>query len=151
MSPATDSTDSTNTGSAVGTVERFFAAVEAGDVAELERIYSPDARIWHNDDGAEQGVPDNLRVLRGLHRVVGDLRYEIVRRAEVDGGVFQQHVLHGRLPDGSAVAMPAAMYLQIADGRVRRIEEYLDSAHAAPIRAARTAPTGAAATVAPGS
>jgi ketosteroid isomerase-like protein len=83
--------------------------------------------------------------------VVGDLRYEIVRRAEVDGGVFQQHVLHGRLPDGSAVAMPAAMYLQIADGRVRRIEEYLDSAHAAPIRAARAAPAPPAAAAASGS
>jgi ketosteroid isomerase-like protein len=129
-------------GGAVDTVERFFAAIEAGDVEALEGIYSPDARIWHNDDGAEQAVPDNLRVLRGLHRVVSDLHYEIVRRAEVTGGVFQQHVLHGRLPDGSTVAMPAAMYLEIAGGRVQRIEEYLDSAQAAPIRAARSTQSG---------
>jgi ketosteroid isomerase-like protein len=122
------------------TVERFFAAVEAGDLTALAAIYAPDARIWHNDDGLEQEVPANLRVLRGLHRVVDDLRYEVVRRAEVDGGVFQQHVLHGRLPDGTAVAVPAAIYLGVRDGRVERIEEYLDSAQVSPIKAARPAP-----------
>lgn len=126
--------------SAVETVERFFTALEAGDVDTLTAIYTPDARIWHNDGGGEQGVADNLRVLRGLHRVVSELRYEIVRRVAVEDGVFQQHVLRGWLPDGTEVAMPAAMYLAVAGGRVSRIEEYLDSAQAAPIRAARAVP-----------
>jgi len=30
--------------------------------------------IWHNDDLLEQSVEDNLKVLRGLHRTVSDLR-----------------------------------------------------------------------------
>lgn len=127
---------------AVTVVERFFTALEAGDTDTLTDIYAPDALIWHNDDGGEQGVEDNLRVLRGLHSVVSGLQYEIVRRYAVEDGVFQQHVLRGTLPDGSAVAMPAAMRLVIADGRVTRIEEYLDSAQAAPIRAARRALAG---------
>lgn len=121
------------------TVERFFAALEAGDIDTLTAIYTDDARIWHNDASGEQGVEDNLRTLRGLQQVVTGLHYEIVRRLPVDGGVFQQHVLRGRLPDGTGIAMPAAMYLTVADGRVSRIEEYLDSAQAAPIRAARAA------------
>lgn len=126
-------------GTPVETVERFFAALEAGDVATVAAIYSEDARIWHNDASGEQGVEDNLVVLRGLHQVVSGLRYEIVRRHPVEGGVFQQHVLRGRLPDGTEIAMAAAMYLTVDGGRVRRIEEYLDSAQAAPLRAARAA------------
>ena len=111
----------------------------AGDIATVAAIYSEDARIWHNDASGEQGVEDNLAILHGLHRVVSGLSYEIVRRHGVDGGVFQQHVLRGRLPDGAEIAMPAAMYLTVSGGRVRRIEECLDSAQAAPIRAASSA------------
>ena len=41
-------------------VIRFFAALEAGDIAALRGIYSPDAVIWHNDDLIEQPVEENL-------------------------------------------------------------------------------------------
>lgn len=133
MTPAAGGED------AIATVERFFAALEAGDTDLLATIYTPDARIWHNDASGEQGVEDNLKVLRGLHAVVSGLHYDIARRMPMDGGVVQQHVLRGTLPDGSQVAMPAAMFLYVEDGRVKRIEEYLDSAQAAPIRAARAA------------
>lgn len=119
-------------------VERFFAALEAGDFASVEALYHPDAVMWLND-GTERDVAGTLAVLRGLHAVIDGFRYDVARRHVVDGGVVQQHALCGRLPDGTEVRMPAAMYLEIADGRVRRIEEYLDSAHAAPIRAARGA------------
>ncbi|GAA4901820.1 ketosteroid isomerase-like protein [Actinomycetospora succinea] len=119
-------------------VDRFFAALEAGDFAGVEALYHPEAVMWLND-GTERDVAGTLTVLKGLHAVVDGLRYEVARRHVVDGGVVQQHALCGRLPDGTEVRMPAAMYLEIADGRVRRIEEYLDSAHAAPIRAARGA------------
>jgi ketosteroid isomerase-like protein len=53
--------------------------------------------------------------------------------------VIQQHVLRGTLPDGREVALHAAMYLQVRDGHVTRIEEYLDSAKRSSIRAAREA------------
>ena len=120
-------------------VVRFFAALEAGDIATLRAIYAPDAVIWHNDDLIEQPVEENLKVLRGLHRLVSGLRYDIVRRVAAPDGVLQQHVLRGHLPDGAAIELHAAMYLQVRDGRVTRIEEYLDSAMRAPIKAARQA------------
>ena len=123
-------------------VVRFFAALEAGDIATLREIYAPDAVIWHNDDLVEQPVDENLKVLRGLHRVVSGLRYDIVRRVAAPDGVLQQHVLRGRLPDGTEVELHAAMYLQVRDGRISRIEEYLDSAKRSSIRAAREAEAG---------
>ena len=95
--------------------------------------------IWHNDDLLEQSVEDNLKVLQGLHRAVSGLRYDVVRRAATADGVLQQHVLRGQLPDGADVALHAAMYLQVRDGHITRIEEYLDSAQRSAIRAAREA------------
>ena len=120
-------------------VVRFFAALEAGDIATLREIYAPDAVIWHNDDLIEQPVEENLKVLQGLHRAVSGLRYDIVRRVAAPDGVLQQHVLRGSLPDGTEVELHAAMYLQVRDGHVTRIEEYLDSAKRSSIRAARQA------------
>src|ERR1700693_5538676 len=73
-------------------VIRFFAALEAGDIAALREIYAPDAVIWHNDDLLEQPVEENLKVLQGLHRAVSGLHYDIVRRAAAADGVLQQHV-----------------------------------------------------------
>jgi uncharacterized protein len=121
------------------TVIRFFAALEAGDIATLREIYAPDAVIWHNDDLIEQPVEENLKTLQGLHRVVSGLHYDITRRVVVEDGVLEQHVLRGQLPDGSDVELYCAMYLQVQDGRITRIEEYLDSGKRAPIKAAREA------------
>lgn len=120
-------------------VARFFAALEAGDIETLREIYAPDAVVWHNDDLIEQSVDDNLRVLQGLHRAVSGLRYDIVRRVPAADGVIQQHVLRGALPDGTEIGLHAAMYLQVQDGHITRIEEYLDSARRSAIRAAREA------------
>ena len=94
-------------------VIRFFAALEAGDIDTLREIYAPDAVIWHNDDLIQQAVEDNLKVLQGLHRAVSGLRYDIVRRVPTADGVLQQHVLRGRLPNGAAVELHAAMYLTV--------------------------------------
>jgi ketosteroid isomerase-like protein len=120
-------------------VVRFFAALEAGDIEAVRAIYAPDALIWHNDDLIEQSVEDNLKVLAGPHRAVSGLRYDVIRRADVADGVLQQHVLRGTLPNGTEVELHAAMYLQVRDGHVTRIEEYLDSGKRAAIRAAREA------------
>jgi uncharacterized protein len=120
-------------------VVRFFAALEDGDIAALREIYAPDAVIWHNDDLIEQPVDENLKVLQGLHRAVSGLHYEIIRRVPAPDGVLQQHVLRGRLDNGAEVELHAAMYLQVRDGHITRIEEYLDSGKRAAIKAAREA------------
>jgi ketosteroid isomerase-like protein len=121
------------------TVIRFFAALEADDIDAVRAIYAPDALIWHNDDLIEQPVQENLKVLAALHQVVSGLHYEVIRRVPTEDGVIQQHVLRGTLPNGQDIALHAAMYLQVKDGHVTRIEEYLDSAMRSSIRAAREA------------
>jgi ketosteroid isomerase-like protein len=118
---------------------RFFAALEAGDIDTLREIYAPDAVVWHNDDLVEQPVEENLKVLQGLHRAVSGLRYDIVRRVPAPDGVLQQHILRGCLRNGTEVELHAAMYLQVQGGHITRIEEYLDSAKRAAIKAAREA------------
>lgn len=48
---------------------------------------------------------------------------------------MQQHVLEGVLADGSPFSMPACVVVQIRDGQIVRLDEYLDPAGAAPLQA----------------
>ena len=111
--------------------DRLFAAIEAGDLDAVRALYAPDAAIWHNTDGAEQTVEQNLRVLRWVVDHLADRRYEEVRRSPTATGFVQQHVLRCTRADGTRVEVPACLVVTCAEGRITRLEEYLDSAHIA--------------------
>jgi ketosteroid isomerase-like protein len=116
--------------------DALFAAIERGDVDAVRELYAPDAVVWHNFDQVEQPVEDNLRTLAYLHRKVAGMRYTEVRRVVIDDGFVQQHVLRGDAP-GGPLEMPAMMRVWVADGRVTRVEEYLDPAQAQVLRRPR--------------
>ena len=113
--------------------ERLFAAITAGDVEAVRDIYAADAVIWHNNDGLEQCVDDNLRVLRWVAANIRHLHYENVRRQRTDTGFAQQHALRGRAPNGRELNIPACIICTVRNGRITRLDEYLDSAHLLPL------------------
>jgi len=125
---------------------RFVAAIESGDLDAIRAIYAPDARIWHNTDGVDfpgQTVDENLKVLGWMRRVLSDIRYDIARIDETASGYVQQHVLRARTTLGEAFVLPACIVCTVKDGRIVRLEEYLDTAHLAPLtRAAETRKRG---------
>jgi len=108
--------------------DRFIAAIEAGDIEAVRAAYAPDARIWHNNDGLEQSVDDNLKVLGWMARKLPTRHYRVTRREALSDGFLQQHVLEATLPDGSAWRLDACVVVRVKDGRIARLDEYLDSA-----------------------
>jgi ketosteroid isomerase-like protein len=121
------------TADVLAVAERFFRAVEKGDVEGIRAIYAPDARIWHNNDGIEQTVDENLRVLAWVAKNLSNRRYKVKRRVVIPGGFMQQHVLEADTV-GGPFAMPACIVCEVRDGRITRLEEYLDSAQAGHLR-----------------
>ena len=117
--------------------ERLFSAIMAGDVAAVRALYAPDVRVWHNFDGATQSADENLAVLQWVTTTIRGLRYEDVRRQATADGFVQQHVLRGTMPDGAAVEIPACIVVTIRDGRIARLDEYLDSKHTKVLLTAR--------------
>lgn len=107
--------------------DRFMNAVAAGDVATVEAIYADDATIWHNFDKLDQSKAENIATLKGLHRSLTNFRYEEIRRTIVPDGYYQQHVLRATAKNGE-LDLPAALRVYVADGRITRVEEYLDTA-----------------------
>lgn len=113
--------------------ERFFRAVEAGDVEAIRAIYAPGARIWHNHDRLEQTVDENLRVLGWVAKNLKNRHYRVQRRVAIPGGFMQQHVLEAETV-GGPFSMPACIVCDVENGRITRLEEYLDSAQANHLR-----------------
>jgi ketosteroid isomerase-like protein len=114
--------------------KRFFDAIEQGDVAAVRDSYTPDVGIWHNFDDKVQTREENVATLTAMVARIGDRSYD-ERQVEVfDGGFLQQHVLRGTRKDGSRVSLPACIICRMRDGKIARLDEYLDSAHVALFR-----------------
>lgn len=123
----------TTTTSALELAERLFTAVERGDVEALREIYAPDAPIWHNTDQRVQTVEENLRTIRWIAANVKGFRYEEIRRTVTETGFVEQHLTRGTGPGGAEFNIPACIVCTVVDGRITRLDEYLDSAQVAPL------------------
>jgi ketosteroid isomerase-like protein len=108
---------------------RLVAAIMAADVDSVRAIYAPDAAIWHNFDQVDQTVDQNLATLTDMHHRATNLQYTQIRRFASPGGFVQQHVLVGDAKFGP-MEMPAMIRFWVADGRITRLEEYLDTRQA---------------------
>jgi ketosteroid isomerase-like protein len=113
--------------------DAIFKAIEAGDIDAVRDVYAPDAVIWHNFDQVEQSVDDNLQVLGWMVHTFAERSYDEVVRHEWDEGFVQQHVLRLTKHDGTKVALPCCIVAKVANGKITRIDEYLDSAQAAAL------------------
>ena len=108
--------------------DRFFQAIERGDVAEVERIYSPGALIWHNTDRLASSVAENLKVLGGLVRGTTSRSYTDRRVLPTPTGFVQQHVLIAQSRAGRRLELPACIICEVSGGRITRLDEYFDEA-----------------------
>lgn len=116
---------------ALAVARRFFAAIERGDLAEVGRIYAPDVVVWHNTDRKTKTREENLAMLAYALENVSRLRYEDVRLEPIAGGFVERHVVRGtEKASGRELVLPAVVVCQVANGRITRLDEYFDSAHA---------------------
>ncbi len=116
-------------------LDRIIAAAEAGDPADLLNIYAEDAVIWHNTDNREKPLSSNMKALAGMDKWVTNRKYTDRRMQIFDGGIVQQHILRGtQRSTGEAVSLNAVVVVQVRDGKIVRLDEYLDSAEGARFR-----------------
>jgi ketosteroid isomerase-like protein len=117
------------TSDALDLVDRLIRAIEAGDLDGVRACYSPDVTVWANFDQRARDLESSLRVLAWLVEHTTSRRYEVQRRIEIEGGVLQQHVLHGTVAaTGKEYAMPACLVISVDGARITHVDEYLDPA-----------------------
>ena len=118
------------------TVAALFTAIEGKDPGAVEDLYCDDVQVWHNFSNTSQSKSENIQVLTALCENVPEIHYDIVERLTLDDGrIFQRHTLRAMTESGEEVLIPACMLLEVRDGRIVRIDEYLDSGQANRLRA----------------
>jgi ketosteroid isomerase-like protein len=112
---------------------RLIQAIEAGDVATVASLYADDMVGWRSFDQKELPKKSMVRVIEFLVKHVRDVHYTNLRVEPTPTGYVEQHVLNATAPDGTKVVAPACLVVQVENGQIRRLDEYLDAATIAPL------------------
>ena len=115
--------------------DRLARAYEQNDADAIAACYAPDARIWHNIDGVERTVEEQLGATRWFNGQLKNINYEIVSRHASTAVMSSSTSCTATLANGGgAFRMPLIMNVTVRDGRITRLDEYLDSAHLKPLQ-----------------
>jgi uncharacterized protein len=112
----------------------FTAASGTNDGAAIAAMCAPGAVTWHNHDGLETPAVDTGKGLAWVHRAVPDVVWQTVALKTTSDGFVWQSVLTGTAPGGPLQCASCVVVSLDEDGRIRRIEEYLDPAQTRVMR-----------------
>ncbi len=118
--------------------DRLFTAIENGDRAEVDRMWSPDIAVWRVGAHRDNDKARALRVIDWFLSATTERRYEILDRRgfsdESASGFVQQHTLHATGRAGQVIAMRVCIVIKLdRDGVINRIDEYFDPSELAPL------------------
>jgi ketosteroid isomerase-like protein len=114
--------------------DRLFSAIERGDFAAVDRMWSDDIAVWRVGARRDDGKPRALRVIDWFITATTERHYEILDRRFFEGGFVQQHLLHATGHAGQSISMRVCIVITVgSDGRLDRIDEYFDPAEIAPL------------------
>jgi ketosteroid isomerase-like protein len=113
--------------------QQLTQRILAGDVDGVAELYHDELSAWRSHDKRTLARKQALRVVEILARNLRDLRYEDVRIQPTPVGFVQQHVMRCSAPSGEPVEAHVCLVATVRDGRIYRVEEYMDSAQVAPL------------------
>ena len=129
----------------VDVADRLFTAIEKGDMAAVDRMWSDDIAVWRvgaRRDPAKTDDKDRaLRVIDWFITTTADRHYEILDRqlfgCDARGstsGFVQQHILHATGHADQSISLRVCIVIKVdANGLINRIDEYFDPAGIAPL------------------
>lgn len=119
---------------------RFFDAYQDRRVDVLAQIYAPDCVVWHNVfGGREMSGQDNLAALPASYETQRRRTYNDRVINTFDGGFVIQYTLHGVQHSGHQGTLWICIVGLCSDGKITRIDEYMDSSTFPAWRGAKVA------------
>lgn len=109
-------------------IDRMFAALGRGDLMAVAECYTPDARVWHGFDGIAHDLASIMVEWEALVANFPQREFVDVHRQPTPDGFVQQHVMTGTTLSGIRKAWPVCVVVRIKDGRIARLDEYIDRA-----------------------
>jgi ketosteroid isomerase-like protein len=121
---------------ATAVAERLTRAVADNDVDALAALYAPGSVVWHSTDQVELKFVEVQHLVQAI-REVAHCTIAVSATLTTDRGFVQTQENTYTFRDGTSTRFHAALVVTLDnDGRIARLEEYLDSAGLAPLIAA---------------
>jgi len=118
----------------IDVADRLFTAIEKGDRAAVDRMWSDDIAVWRVGERRDNEKTRALRVIDWFITATTERHYEILDRRLFDTGFVQQHILHATGHAGQSISMRVCIVIRVgANGLIDRIDEYFDPADIAPL------------------
>ncbi len=114
--------------------EAYIAASRTNDPVALAAVCSADSITWHNFDEVEVGPAQSAKALGWIHRTVPDITWTTLALTATSDGFVWQSVLGGTAPGGPLHCHSCIVATLNDDGKISRIDEYLDTAQTKPLR-----------------
>ena len=115
--------------------QRVAAAFAGGSLPDDE-LFAPDATGWHNTDEIEAPHGTAHERWAVVRRLFPDFHAIDTHVHAWASGFAMQYVFVGSAANGTTIRIPGCIIATLRDGRIERMQEYVDSAHAAPLMAA---------------
>ena len=112
----------------VNAIDRLFDSLARGDIDGIREALSPDARVWHSFDCIAHDRDATVANLANTISAFPERRTADVRRQATLTGFVQQHLFVVRTADGRRMAWPVCIVVEIKDGLIARLDEYIDRA-----------------------
>jgi ketosteroid isomerase-like protein len=107
-------------------IDRFFGSLQTCDLAVLRDCLTDDAVVWHSFDRIEMRPDDVAKSWEAMAARFTERGVADVRCQPTPTGYVQQHLFVVRNADGSRKAWPVCLVVRINDGRIARLDEYID-------------------------
>lgn len=112
--------------------DRLFDAFVAHDLDTVVEMMTPDAVVVQN--GNSLTVAEARVMIESLVGVIGDHRYEDVRRVVGEQAIVEEHRVRSTAPGGHDVDLTACVVVRVNDdGKITSMDEYVDTAPLAAI------------------
>jgi uncharacterized protein len=130
----------TTASAATAVAERLTRAVADNDLDALTALYAPGSVVWHSTDQVELKFEEVKHLVQAI-REVAHCTIAVSATLTTDRGFVQTQENTYTFRDGTSTRFHAALVVTLDnDGRIARLEEYLDSAGLAPLIAALGTP-----------
>ena len=110
------------------TANALMDAIVSTNASALEEVYSPEVVVWHNTDGREMTRDEIVSGVVAMNQAIKVVVDVTSRQPTQTGFVQTQHWTF--TPDsGAPLEAASAFWVTLdSDGRVARLDEYIDSA-----------------------
>lgn len=113
--------------------DKWSAMIANRDVAILSELFYDDAEIWHSSDQKNMNMQDITQAVGGVFSVFKELGLKNINRSFLEEGFVQRHVIVGTHVSGAELNLAACVFVTVKNGRISRLEEYIDPSPLAAI------------------